>query len=62
MISLAALKSLPIPIPIPILDADVDARAVYALDRQAELQELIDSLRPEQFELTESLWADPLED
>ncbi len=58
MISLAALKSLP----IPTLDAGVDARAVYALDRQAEIQELIDSLLREQSELTESLWADPLED
>jgi len=45
-----------------MLDAGVDARAAYALDRQAELQELIDSLRREQSELTESLWADPLED
>jgi type I restriction enzyme M protein len=56
MISLAALKNLL----VPILAADVEARAVHALDRQAELQEQIDSLQREQAELTESLWADLL--
>ena len=58
MISMSALKNLS----VPILTPEVEARAVRALDRQAELQEMIDALRKEQNELTESLWADLLED
>ena len=54
MISTSALKNLA----VPALSHEFAARAVRILDRQAELQQQIDSLRQEQSAQADSLWAD----